>query len=655
MAVLGTKVHVPTLRRDLVERPRLTARLDGAAHRGGPAPPGAGVGAGRLRQDDRAGPRTRTPSRPARTTSRGCRSTRTTTTRDASSRTSWPRLASPEVEFADAAALVAAHGADRSRCWPAWSTSSTSAARAGPCWRSTTTTSSTAPAVHEAVTFLLDNLPPQVTLAMTTRADPPLPLSRLRARGELVEIRAADLRFTADEADGVPQRRDGARPRAAPTSPRSRRAPRAGPPGCSWPPCPLRARADDVAAFVEAFAGSHRFVLDYLVEEVLGRQPADVRVVPARHLRARQLTGDAVRRASPAAPTASAARGARAGEPVRRPARRRAPAGTATTTSSPTRLRARLTAGRPERVGEPHRGRRDWYADDTACPTPSRHALSAGRSSADLRAAAGPADRRRRAATSGPHARVAVALPDDVVRARPLLALPRAGPALGGRPRRASTRGSTPPRAALARRRPPTVPGRPRRAGRRRTGSCARCPAMVAVYRASVAQARGDVDRDDRARPTGPRRSPGRTTTSRAGRARASSGSRPGRRRPRRPRSTRSPRRSRSMARGRRRRRPARRDRRARRACGWRGDDPTRHAGSTSARWRRPRAIPVPRCPPPATCTSASPTSCASRASSTRPRSTCDAAARARRVGRRCWRTGTAGTSRMAALLRARG
>ena len=58
-----------------------------------------------------------------------------------------------------------------------------------------------APAVHEAVTFLLDNLPPQVTIAITTRADPPLPLARLRGRGELVELRAADLRFTADEAD----------------------------------------------------------------------------------------------------------------------------------------------------------------------------------------------------------------------------------------------------------------------------------------------------------------------------------------------------------------------------------------------------------------------------------------------------------------------
>jgi LuxR family transcriptional regulator, maltose regulon positive regulatory protein len=57
------------------------------------------------------------------------------------------------------------------------------------------------PAVHEAVSFLLDNLPPHVTLAMTARADPPLPLSRLRARGELVEVRAGDLRFTPDEAE----------------------------------------------------------------------------------------------------------------------------------------------------------------------------------------------------------------------------------------------------------------------------------------------------------------------------------------------------------------------------------------------------------------------------------------------------------------------
>jgi LuxR family maltose regulon positive regulatory protein len=55
--------------------------------------------------------------------------------------------------------------------------------------------------VHEAVSFLLDNLPPQVMLAVSTRADPPLSLSRLRARGELVELRAADLRFTVGETE----------------------------------------------------------------------------------------------------------------------------------------------------------------------------------------------------------------------------------------------------------------------------------------------------------------------------------------------------------------------------------------------------------------------------------------------------------------------
>src|SRR3954453_14158709 len=55
--------------------------------------------------------------------------------------------------------------------------------------------------VHDAVAFLLEHLPPRATIAMATRADPPLPLARLRVRGELVELRASDLRFTPAEAD----------------------------------------------------------------------------------------------------------------------------------------------------------------------------------------------------------------------------------------------------------------------------------------------------------------------------------------------------------------------------------------------------------------------------------------------------------------------
>lgn len=54
--------------------------------------------------------------------------------------------------------------------------------------------------LHEAMTFLLEHLPPQVHLVLAGRADPPLPLARLRAQGELLEVRAADLRFIADEA-----------------------------------------------------------------------------------------------------------------------------------------------------------------------------------------------------------------------------------------------------------------------------------------------------------------------------------------------------------------------------------------------------------------------------------------------------------------------
>ena len=137
-------------------------------------------------------------------------------------------------------------------------------------------------AVHEAVTFLLDNLPPQVTLAMTTRADPPLPLSRLRARGELVEVRAADLRFTTDEAGMFLNDVMGLQLEPALVAALEART-EGWAAGLQLAALSARTHAGvadgsgDVAGFVEAFSGSHRFVLDYLVEEVLGGQPEVVR------------------------------------------------------------------------------------------------------------------------------------------------------------------------------------------------------------------------------------------------------------------------------------------------------------------------------------------------------------------------------------------
>ena len=99
------------------------------------------------------------------------------------------------------------------------------------------------------------------------RSDPPLPLARLRARGQLTELRAADLRFTPDEAAEFLNRMMGLDLRLT-MSPRWKPAPRAGSPDCKWQRYRCRTR-DRFAGFIRAFTGSHRFVLDYLVEEVL--------------------------------------------------------------------------------------------------------------------------------------------------------------------------------------------------------------------------------------------------------------------------------------------------------------------------------------------------------------------------------------------------
>ena len=129
--------------------------------------------------------------------------------------------------------------------------------------------------VQDGMAFLLEHLPPQVHLVIVSRADPALPLARLRGRGELVEIRAADLRFTlaeaaaylndvmglsltADEVAALEGRTEGwmAALQLAALSMQGR---------------------DDIPAFIAGFAGDDRYIVDYLAEEVLRRQPDDVR------------------------------------------------------------------------------------------------------------------------------------------------------------------------------------------------------------------------------------------------------------------------------------------------------------------------------------------------------------------------------------------
>ncbi len=129
--------------------------------------------------------------------------------------------------------------------------------------------------VHESVAFLLENLPPGLRVVMSGRADPPLPLARLRARGQLAELRAADLRFTAEEAAALLSETAGpGLPGPAVAALVGRTEGWAA--GLQLAGLSLRRHAD-AAGFVAAFSGSHRFVLDYLADEVLDGQPAEVR------------------------------------------------------------------------------------------------------------------------------------------------------------------------------------------------------------------------------------------------------------------------------------------------------------------------------------------------------------------------------------------
>ncbi len=132
----------------------------------------------------------------------------------------------------------------------------------------------TTPVIHQALIFLVSHLPPHMHLVIASRADPPFPLASLRARGRLVELRANELRFDiaemrtflremlgfdlpTDALDVLVRRTEG------------------WVAGVQLAALSLREQAD-IPAFVAAFTGSHRFVLDYLSEEVLSRQPEQV-------------------------------------------------------------------------------------------------------------------------------------------------------------------------------------------------------------------------------------------------------------------------------------------------------------------------------------------------------------------------------------------
>jgi LuxR family maltose regulon positive regulatory protein len=132
----------------------------------------------------------------------------------------------------------------------------------------------TSESIHRALVYLVEHLPPQLHLVLATRVDPPLPLARLRARGQLSELRATHLRFGQEEADQFLRTIMGLDLSVQESALLQTRT-EGWIAGLQFAALALQGRTD-IAVFLAAFSGSHRFVLDYLSEEVLARQPAAI-------------------------------------------------------------------------------------------------------------------------------------------------------------------------------------------------------------------------------------------------------------------------------------------------------------------------------------------------------------------------------------------
>jgi LuxR family maltose regulon positive regulatory protein len=229
--------------------------------------------------------------------------------------------------------------------------------------------------VHESVAFLLEHLLPGLRVVVAGRADPPLPLARLRARGQLAELRAADLRFTGEEAAALLA--EAAGPGLPGTAAEALVARTEGwAAGLQLAGLSLRGHADP-AGFAASFSGSHRFVLDYLADEVLDGQPEHVRAFLLETSVLERLTGelcDAVTgRAGSQAMLAGIER-----------------AGLFLVPLDEVRgwwryhhlfadlLRARLQAEQPGRVPALHRAAAAWCEEHDLAGDAVRHALAAG-------------------------------------------------------------------------------------------------------------------------------------------------------------------------------------------------------------------------------------------------------------------------------------
>ncbi len=293
------------------------------------------------------------------------------------------------------------------------------------------------PLVHESLGFLLEHRPPELVVAMTSRADPPLGLARLRGRGELDELRAADLRFTPGEAAAllaqvlaVPDTVAPGAPLPDATAAALTARTEGWAAGLQLAGLSMRGH-DDVEGFVAAFTGSHRFVLDYLAEEVLDRQ--------GERLRTFLLETSVLERLS--AQLCDAVTGRPGSQALLERAER---SGLFVVALDQQRgwwryhhlfadlLRVRLQQEQPGRVRALHRNAAAWFADRGLADDAVRHALAAGDATWSARLVEQHFDAIFQQGESATVRRWIAALPPELAGSRPRLLLAQAWMALVG-------------------------------------------------------------------------------------------------------------------------------------------------------------------------------------------------------------------------------
>lgn len=347
------------------------------------------------------------------------------------------------------------------------------------------------PEVHEGMAFLLEHHPPQLHLVIVTRVDPPLRLAKPRARGQLIEVRANELRFTPDEAASYLN--DAMRLQLSDDDVAALEGRTEG-----WiaalqlAALSLQGRTD-ASAFIAGFAGDDHYIVDYLAEEVLSRQPADIRDFLLETSILERLTGrlcDAVTGRTEGSATLRALERANLFlvplDDQRRWYRYHHLFADV--------LQAHLLDERPDAVAELHHHASVWFEanDDTLSSISHALAGSDNGRAADLMELAMPKMRRER--READLSRWMRAVPDDVMRTRPVLAVAFVG-ALAQRARFDTIAERLDQVESLVRSADGTWPeDPPAHVVVADLDHYRSLPAHVAMYRAALALASGDLD-----------------------------------------------------------------------------------------------------------------------------------------------------------------